>query len=36
MSKHHTGKYVPQKYIEYMYTVKLDDDFNEIETIDEA
>lgn len=36
MSKHHTGKYIPQKYIEYMYTVKLDDNFNEIDIIDEA
>lgn len=36
MSKYHFGKYVPQKYIKYSYTVKLDDEFNEIETIDEA
>ena len=36
MSKHHTGKYIPQKYIKYSHTVKLDDEFNEIETIDEA
>ena len=36
MSKYHFGKYVPQKYIKYSHTVKLDDEFNEIETIDEA
>ena len=36
MSKHHFGKYVPQKYIKYWKTVELDGDYNEIKTIDEV